>query len=243
MEEHQFAKGATAGIRAPRFRHNGSSAHAPGMGDRPWLPLVLMLFAATALLCPVPFAQACPGDLTGSFSVDGLDLLVMLNAWGRCNTDHDDFSDPCDADLNGDGEVNGVDLLILLNNWGPCTEAFSCNGNCAGQAPGGCWCDASCIGQGDCCSDACEECGHCADPGSCLGNCGDQAPSGCWCDGLCEFFDDCCDDACAVCHQCSWQHCVGHCGGRSPIGCWCDEWCHLAGDCCKDACNTCGYCP
>jgi hypothetical protein len=35
----------------------------------------------------------------------------------------------------------------------------SCVGNCGGQASGGCWCDSSCAGFGDCCSDKVSTCG------------------------------------------------------------------------------------
>lgn len=54
-----------------------------------------------------------PGDLNGDGSVDGLDLLILLSAWGVC-----DDPDDCPADLNDDGVVDGLDLLILLSNWG-----------------------------------------------------------------------------------------------------------------------------
>lgn len=36
----------------------------------------------------------------------------------------------------------------------------SCAGNCNNQS-GSCWCDALCVQNGDCCSDACELCGYC----------------------------------------------------------------------------------
>ena len=72
--------------------------------------------------------------------------------------------------------------------------ANSCDGNCGGQAPGGCWCDDQCAGFGDCCSDKVAECD--SDPNSCLDNstCGGQAPGGCWCDSQCTAFGDCCSD-------------------------------------------------
>jgi len=35
----------------------------------------------------------------------------------------------------------------------------SCEDQCGGIAPGGCWCDDSCLGAGDCCNDVCNECG------------------------------------------------------------------------------------
>jgi len=40
----------------------------------------------------------------------------------------------------------------------PNPDPNSCDGHCNTQAPGGCWCDEFCVGNGDCCSDACDEC-------------------------------------------------------------------------------------
>lgn len=54
-----------------------------------------------------------PGDLNDDGAVDGLDLLILLSAWGKCDEPAD-----CPADLNNDGAVDGLDLLILLSNWG-----------------------------------------------------------------------------------------------------------------------------
>lgn len=52
------------------------------------------------------------GDLNGDGVTDGLDLLILLSAWGQC-----DGCD-CPGDLNCDGAVDGLDLLTLLSNWG-----------------------------------------------------------------------------------------------------------------------------
>ncbi len=49
------------------------------------------------------------GDLTGDGAVTGVDLLILLNAFGS--------PDPF-ADLNADGLVDGADLALMLNNWG-----------------------------------------------------------------------------------------------------------------------------
>ena len=40
------------------------------------------------------------------------------------------------------------------------TTDGSCVGKCEGDG-GGCWCDQGCVQYGDCCPDACSECGHC----------------------------------------------------------------------------------
>lgn len=52
---------------------------------------------------------ACEGDVDGSGSVNVIDLLAAVSAWGT--------SDP-NADVNGDGTVNVTDLLVIMGNWG-----------------------------------------------------------------------------------------------------------------------------
>ncbi len=54
--------------------------------------------------------EAATADLNNDGTVDGVDLLLLLNAWGVGVSI---------ADINRDGLVDGVDLLLLLNNWGP----------------------------------------------------------------------------------------------------------------------------
>jgi len=59
---------------------------------------------------------ACPADIAprgGDGEVDGLDLLVLLAAWGS--------SDPL-ADLDDDGTVNLADLIEMLLSLGSCPE-------------------------------------------------------------------------------------------------------------------------
>jgi hypothetical protein len=53
--------------------------------------------------------QAGLGDLNADGSVNGVDLGIMLGAWG---VDPDGG-----ADLNRDGVVDGIDLGLLLGNW------------------------------------------------------------------------------------------------------------------------------
>jgi predicted outer membrane repeat protein len=53
------------------------------------------------------------GDLNDDGSVDVLDLLALLAAWGPCPPPPAD----CPADLDDDGVVGVVDLLTLLANW------------------------------------------------------------------------------------------------------------------------------
>lgn len=61
---------------------------------------------------PDECGSTCSEDLTGDGTVDVLDLLDMLTAWGP-NPGHA-------ADLNGDDVVNVLDLLELLTAWGAC---------------------------------------------------------------------------------------------------------------------------
>lgn len=60
--------------------------------------------------CPTP--QHCVlTDLNCDGTVDVLDLLILLGAWGPCGRS-------CPADIDGSGTVDVIDLLILLSSWG-----------------------------------------------------------------------------------------------------------------------------
>jgi len=50
------------------------------------------------------------GDINGDGTIDVLDLLELIAAWGECG-------DPCESDLNGDGTVDVNDLLELVAQW------------------------------------------------------------------------------------------------------------------------------
>jgi hypothetical protein len=54
----------------------------------------------------------CPWDLDGNGTVDTVDFLDLLGAWGP------NPGNP--ADINGDGTVDTVDFLDLLAHWGAC---------------------------------------------------------------------------------------------------------------------------
>jgi hypothetical protein len=56
----------------------------------------------------------CAGDLNQDGVVNGVDLGILLGAWGTCG------AGACPADLNQDGAVTGMDLGILLNDWAGC---------------------------------------------------------------------------------------------------------------------------
>jgi hypothetical protein len=62
-----------------------------------------------SLPATVTVSSGCPADLNDDAVVDGIDLGMLLGAWGT----------PV-YDLDGDGVVDGVDLGILLGAWGPC---------------------------------------------------------------------------------------------------------------------------
>ena len=53
--------------------------------------------------------MACVADFNGDGSVDTLDVLAFLNAWGAGDAS---------ADINGDGAVDTLDVLAFLNAWG-----------------------------------------------------------------------------------------------------------------------------
>jgi hypothetical protein len=79
---------------------DGTDAHVIIPFTRAW---------GIALLLP---PENEPADLDGDGNVDGIDLALLLGAWGPCPKRGD-----CDADLNGDGIVNGFDLAMLLAAW------------------------------------------------------------------------------------------------------------------------------
>ncbi len=61
----------------------------------------------------IPDECECPADITGDGTIDVLDLLAVLSAWGPCPP-------ICPADVNSDGVVDVLDLLEVLAAWGQC---------------------------------------------------------------------------------------------------------------------------
>lgn len=57
----------------------------------------------------------CVADINRSGMIDGLDLTIVLTAWGT-----DGQQGEFNADLNGSGVVDGVELGFILSSWGPC---------------------------------------------------------------------------------------------------------------------------
>lgn len=72
----------------------------PGVGSR------------AALLTPVP---PLPGDTNCDWTVDVVDLLNVINAWGPYQGS--DGGGTGSPDLNSDGSVNVDDLLLVINGW------------------------------------------------------------------------------------------------------------------------------
>ncbi len=64
------------------------------------------------LALTVRAVDGAPGDLDRSGTVDGIDLGILLTAWGPA-------LDPHPADISQDCSVDGIDLGALLSAWGP----------------------------------------------------------------------------------------------------------------------------
>jgi hypothetical protein len=75
----------------------------PDPGDPPFVPGYFGLNYRVSFS-----ASVRPGDLNGDGAVSGIDLTLLLGAWGTSGS----------ADLDGDGIIGGGDLTILLSNWG-----------------------------------------------------------------------------------------------------------------------------
>jgi len=86
---------ATLGLASARFVRISVAV------DAAFVPEVDAIVAVRA----VPSA----GDLDGDGAVNGLDLGILLGAWGAC--------DSCAADMNDDGTVDGLDLGAMLGAW------------------------------------------------------------------------------------------------------------------------------
>ena len=63
---------------------------------------------------PLP-ANPVPGDITGDGHVNVVDLLTLVDSWGKA-VDEAGFLPA--TDLNCDGRTDMLDLLIVVNNWG-----------------------------------------------------------------------------------------------------------------------------
>jgi len=138
-------------------------------------------------------------------------------------------------------------------------EESTCQSNCGKLKEGGlCQCDEYCVVLGDCCDDACSECGlcplpplhddegeeafslpadypgydFCKDQGCANGQ--DKYLTSCFCDPPCLYFGDCCSDACEECGVCEATVFT-----PKPIPCK-DKFCHPINEyCCNKSCGTC----
>lgn len=90
----------------PRITDNPAIA---GAGCSP-IPAIVDMGAFETVGVPAPFPVLL-ADLNGDGVVSVPDLLMLINAWGKCGG-------CCTADLNLDGEINVPDLLLLINHWG-----------------------------------------------------------------------------------------------------------------------------
>ena len=67
---------------------------------------------STSLPAPPVCIVLCPADVDGSGTVNILDLLAVIAAWGSAQGGA--------ADVNDDGTVDILDLLALVGQWGSC---------------------------------------------------------------------------------------------------------------------------
>ena len=63
----------------------------------------------------------CWSDVNYDGTVDVLDLLAVIGAWGNCGL--------CREDINDDGIVGVDDLLSVLDDWGPCEYQWPDSGD------------------------------------------------------------------------------------------------------------------
>jgi hypothetical protein len=75
--------------------------YSPGEGLIGW--------GLTITRASTPVEPCCDADLSGDGTVDVVDLLQVLSAWGTP-----------DGDVTGDGVTDVADLLAILADWGPC---------------------------------------------------------------------------------------------------------------------------
>lgn len=98
---------------------NNGDGSGTGFSDTGWLVLragdSVNQTYAIARIRVEPESAACPADLNDDGVVDGIDLGILLAAWGPCPA-----SGACPADFNDDNAVDGADLGVLLAAWGPC---------------------------------------------------------------------------------------------------------------------------
>jgi hypothetical protein len=232
------------------------------------------------MICEPGLGESCNTCATDCGNCAGCgDGVCAPLAGESCNSCPGDCG-PCNAQC-GDGQCNplvGEACNTCPEDCGSCVfcgdgacnngeDQFNCaidcacsSGACGGVAPGGCWCDAACVGIGDCCWDACDACGQCGNQdfcgdGVCTGFedcsfCPEDCGSCDFCgDGLCGDFEDC--DVCPQdCGDCGFDGCAAD-PGPGCDGCGCEACvCGILPSCCDNswagvcalACQFCGGC-
>ena len=106
-----FTDPVVPAISAPGF--DFGKLHTGSSGDR-YVSIVAATNASTLRVYrSVCAAPACIADLNGDGVVGGIDLGIVLGAWGSSGG-------VMVADVSNDGIVDGPDLGLILSNWGPC---------------------------------------------------------------------------------------------------------------------------
>jgi len=105
---------------------------------------------------PLESCSGCPQDC-GPCSTCGDDNCTQEESCETCPTDCGVCVTFC-----GDGTCTGFETCDNCEmDCGECGAESTCVGHCDSVSPGGCWCDAMCIPNGDCCDDACAACEIC----------------------------------------------------------------------------------
>lgn len=105
-----YVTGIYAGNAPVRFTEVQGTGHVyqPGAADLIWNRFFSQIESGSGPCAP------CATDINRDGATDGIDLGMLLGAWGTPSAA---------ADFDGDGTVNGDDLGILLAAWGQCSTA------------------------------------------------------------------------------------------------------------------------
>ena len=91
-------------VAATRFCGNSAPVNSQLQGA--WFDYYANCVSDVCEDCPIP------GDINLDRSVGGVDLAILLSAWGT------DGAGQYQTDVVTDGVVNGHDLGVVLGNWG-----------------------------------------------------------------------------------------------------------------------------
>jgi agmatine/peptidylarginine deiminase len=156
---------------------------------------------------------------------------------GTCNNANAaGYNGECSATI----PCEGPKWLCGCNNCAFCDgSGSSCEGNCGGEAPAGCFCDSQCVQYNDCCDDYQQQCvcqpqcsGKQCGSNGCGGSCGTcAAGSTCNASGQCVAT---CTPQCGG-KQCGSNGCGGSCGT-----CAAGSTCNASGQCVATCTPQCG---